>query len=174
MNKKIIISIVAAVICAAALTAVILINVNQKAEAESQSTIKSSSEILSAGKAEKGDTEAGFAFQYTDRLAGHTATDIKSTDSTIKVTYGNAGYVSKTDSTAENSGAESKDEEIDTDDTEYSESSEQVIDSLKVTFKGNDGTVSFATWKFGSFTYTVSVNSGISAEDMTEYVRATR
>lgn len=169
MKKKVIISITAAVICIAALVTVILINTNQKSEAESQSTLKSSSEILSAGKAAKGDTEAGFAFKYTDRLAGHTATDIESTDSTIKVTYSSAGFVSKTDSTVEN-----KDEEADTDDTGYSESSEQVIDGIKVTFKGSDGTVSLATWQFGSFTYTISVNSGISAEDMTEYVRATR
>lgn len=167
MKKKVIISIAAAVICIAALVTVILINSNQQAQAESESTIKSSSEIISAGKADKGDTEAGFAFQYTDRLAGYPATNVESTADTITVTYGSAGTVSKTKDT-------STPEEAEEDDDAYAESSERVIGGMKVTFKGSDGTVSLATWQFGGYTYTIRVNNGVSPEDMIEYVKATR
>ena len=167
MKKKIIISVVAAVICIAALVTVILINNNQKSKAESESTIKTDSQILSAGKAEKGDTVAGFAFTYTDRLAGYPATDVKSTADTITVTYGSAGYVSKTQ-------LKSTADEAQNDETEYSEESERVINGLDVTFKGDNGTVSLATWQANDYFYPISVNSGISPEDMVEYVKATR
>ena len=167
MKKKLIISIVAIIICTAALLTVILLNNNQKTEIKNNSTLKSSSDILSAGKADKGDTLAGFSFQYTDRLAGCTATNIESTDSTIKVTYGNAGYVSKAQQ-------KSSDDEAKKDENEYTETINQIIDGMDVTFKGSNDLVYLAIWQSGSYNYTISVNNGISAEDMVEYVKATR
>ena len=168
MKKKVIISVIAVVICAAIFTAVILINSNT-AEKETE-TFKSSSELLSAGEIEKADTPAGFVLKYSDRLNGYQATDIKADDGIIEVTYGSAGYVSKTNSSSESSADKTGpgDEE-----KEYSQSNEYDINNLKVTFKGDDDMVYLAQWSSNGFDYTISSNNGVSAEDMTEYVKAT-
>lgn len=167
MKKKIIISVVAAVVCIAVFTTVIIINLRSKTaapEADSSEAKKSVSELLSEGKAENNDTAADFGFEYPDRLGGYQATDMQSNSSMIEITYSNAGFVRKTYAVSENSG----------DKTEYDESMDLVIDGSKVTFKGNDGMVNLAVWNENNYAYTISVNEGVSPEDMEEYVKTTR
>lgn len=162
MKKKIIISVAALAIIAAVFVVVVVINSHTKSE----STLKSSSEILSAGQVEKDDTIAGFKMDYSDRLGGYQATDVKTTNNAIEVTYGNAGFVRKTYGSDESDSSDDK--------TTYTESNEYQIDGLTVTFKGSDGLVYLAVWQANGYSYTISVNSGVSAEDMTEYVMLTR
>ena len=110
---------------------------------------------------------ANFNMQYSDRLAGVTVTNVKSNSSTIEVTYGDAGYCRKTLGVADNSDNRSDlDEEV-----------QQDITGYRVTLKGKGGSYYLATWSYNSFAYTISIDGqsgGVSLDEMTEYIKATR
>ena len=117
-----------------------------------------------------GETEpekASFPIEYTDRLAGYPATGTHSDSSTIEITFGDMGYIRKTYAVIDNSG----------EDHGFDETSERVIDGIAVTFFGENGKVRLAVWNNNNFAYTIRINSGfdgVSPEEMTEYVKATK
>lgn len=154
MKKKIVITIIMVAVFVAALIAVIVVKNNTPATGKTQS-------YSSMEEAEKA---APFNMDYSDRLCGYPATDFEANSSTIEVHYAEAGLIRKTLGVADNSG----------NNTEYSESSEQIINGLTVTCKGNDGLVYLAVWNNNNFAYTISVNEGVSVDEMTEYIEATQ
>ena len=107
---------------------------------------------------------ASFHMEYPDRLCGFPVTGFRSNSSMIEVQYGNDGLIRKTLGVADNSGNK----------TEYHESTEQSVNGINVTFKGRDGLVFLAVWIDNSFAYTVSAATGITIDEMTEYIEATR
>lgn len=58
--------------------------------------------------------------------------------------------------------------------SDYAESSSATVDGVDVTMKGSDGTISLAIWVVGDYSYSVGVESGISAADMTAIVAAVK
>ncbi len=156
-KKRWIIIVVAAAIGIAALITVIYLN---KTGFSANSKAKNN-----AASAETNES-ADFGFIYADRLAGYPETGYSSNSSTIEITYGDGGYIRKTYATGNNNAGK-----------EYSESSEQDINGITVTFKGRDGSVYLASWSDNNFVYTIFLNEktgGVSAEEMTEYVKATK
>jgi uncharacterized protein YxeA len=154
MKKRIVITIIMVAVFVAAFIAVVVIKNNTPATGKTQS-------YSSMEEAEKA---APFNMDYSDRLCGYPATDFEANSSTIEVHYADAGFIRKTLGVIDNSG----------NNTEYSESSEQSINGLSVTLKGNDGLVYLAVWNDNNFAYTISVNEGISIDEMTEYIEATQ
>ena len=154
MKKKIIITIMMIAVFVAAFIAVVVIKNNTPATGKTQS-------YSSMEEAEKA---APFNMDYSDRLCGYPATDFEANSSTIEVHYADAGFIRKTLGVIDNSG----------NNTEYSESSEQSINGLTVNCKGNDGLVYLAVWNNNNFAYTISVNEGVSVDEMTEYIEATQ
>ena len=160
MNKKKLIIAVAVVaaLAVAALIAVILLK---------NSAAVPDSEIKTYDTIEEAKEHADFDLVYTDRLAGYPETGYSSNGSTIEITYGSAGTVRKT--CAPGSGREAG--------KEYGEVTEREIDGIPVTFIGTDGKIYFAAWTANDFVYTISLTAdtgGVSAEEMTDYVKATK
>jgi len=117
-----------------------------------------------------GETEqekAFFPIEYTDRLAGYPVTGIHSDSSTIEIRFGDVGFIRKTYAVIDNSGEE----------RQFDEKSEHTIDGISVTFSGEKGMIYLAVWNNNNFAYTICINSGfdgVSAEEMTEYVKGTK
>ena len=105
-----------------------------------------------------------FHMEYPDRLCGFPVTGFMSNSSMIEVQYGNNGLIRKTLGVADNSGNK----------TEYKESVEQSVNGITVTLKGNDGLYYLAVWNDNNFAYTVSAATGVTVDEMTEYIEATR
>ena len=156
MKNKVIISIVAALILIAALLSVISFNNKLKQNNGGGQQIYKSFE-----EAEK---NAAFDMKYPDRLGGFPVEGFVSNSSMIEVRYESGGFIRKTLGVTDNSG----------DTTEYTETTEHIVNGVSVTFKGDDGLVRLAVWNYNNFAYTVSVSRGVAAEEMTEYIEATR
>ena len=155
MKNKIIIGVVAIVILIAAVFAVITIS--NKA-GQNEGGVQTYENMDEAAK------NVSFHMEYPDRLCGFPVTGFRSNSSMIEVQYGNDGFIRKTLGVADNSGNK----------TEYHESAEQSVNGLTVTLKGNDGLVFLAVWNDNNFAYTISSASGVNAEEMTEYIEATK
>ena len=155
MKNKIIIGVVAIVILIAAVFAVITISNKSK---QNENGVQTYENMDEAAK------NASFNMEYPDRLCGFPATGFRSNSSMIEARYGDDGFIRKTLGVADNSGNK----------TEYHESTEQSVNGLTVTLKGNDGLVFLAVWNDNNFAYTVSVANGVNADEMTEYIEATR
>ena len=155
-NKKKLLCIAFIIILIAAMVVVII--VRNKNFPPSETNFQSYSSIEEANEA------APFNLEHSDRIGGYPATDYEANSSTIEVKYGSAGFTRKTLGVTDNSG----------NNTEYSEVSEQEIDSRTITFYGEGDLVYLAVWNDNNFAYTISCTEGVSAEDMTEYVKATR
>lgn len=122
--------------------------------------------IKSYDTIEEAKKNADFGIVYTDKLAGYPETGYSSNGSTIEITYGDAGSIRKTYAAVSSRPT-----------GEYSEESKQNIDGNIVTFKGRDGNVYFALWNENNYVYTIILNEstgGVSADEMTEYVKATK
>ena len=152
MKKKIIIAVIMIAVLIAAIAAVIVI----KNKTVSNDTIKSYDTIEEANEA------ADFTLEASDRLCGVPATDYKSDRTTVEVYYGNAGYIRKTTNEA-NSGK-----------SDYPEVNEQNFNGREVTLKGEDGKIFIAEWDENNFAYTISLNEGVEADEMADYIDATR
>ena len=155
MKNKIIISIVAVVILIATIFTVIIINHNSK---QGNDGAQSYDNVEDAAK------NASFFLEYPDRLCGIPATGFESNSSMFEVRYGNENYIRKTLGVADNSGNK----------TEYAENNKQSVNGITVTFKGSDGLVYLAVWTDNNFAFTISVTNGVVADEMTEYIEATR
>ena len=145
------------IIAAIALAAVVITVISVKNHTANGRT-RSYSTMQEAEKA------APFNMEYSDRLCGYTVSEFVSNSSTIEVRYGGAGVIRKTLGVADNSGKSLK----------YPESQEQSVDGRTVTLKGDGGLVYIAVWNDNNFAYTISVNEGIPAAEMADYIEATR
>ena len=153
MKKKTIISIIAVVILIAAVVSIIIFSNKVK-----------SGRVQTYNSMEDAKKDATFDMEYPDRLGGIPYTSFKSNSSTVEVHYGNENYIRKTLGVKDNSDINK----------EYKETSSQDINGMTVTFKGNDGLIYIAVWNDNNFGYTVNISSGVTAEQMTEYIEATR
>lgn len=156
MKKKAVIWIVLAAVFAAALATVIVVRHHTVGKSDSLS--------YSLPEKDENESEAEFTLEGSDRLCGFPATDYRTDGDTVKITYADAGTITKT--LGETDGK--------TGSRKYAETAEQDVEGMTVTFKGDDGTVYFALWQENGFTYTISVNNGVDVEEMIEYVKATR
>ena len=153
MRKKIITSLVAIVILVAATVAITVFSHNLE-----NSGTKSYETMADAEK------EAPFTLAYPDRLGGIPVTGFESNSSMIEAQYGTENYVRKTLGVSNNS---------DRDET-YTDFTEQNVGGRSVTFEGLGGSVFLAVWHDNNFAYSVFISEGVTAEEMTEYIEATR
>ena len=139
----------------------IIITVKQNTSSVKSSPQSSFESIEEANKA------AVFNLEHSDRLCGYPATGYEANSSTIEVKFGTVGIIRKTLGVTDNSGNSS----------EYSETSEKEVNGKTVTLKGKDGKIYIATWNYNNFAYTISLDEstgGVPAEEMIEYIEATR
>ena len=155
MKNKIIIGVIAIVILTAAVFAAITIS---NEAGQNENGLQTYENMDEAAK------NASFNMEYPDRLCGFPVTGFRSNSSMIEVQYGNDGFIRKTLGVADNSG----------DQTAYRESAEQSVNGVTVTLKGNDGLVFLSVWNDNNFAYTISAANGVNADEMTEYIEATR
>ena len=154
MRKKKIICVILLVLFAAAIVGVIVV----KNHSVSDSMPQSYSSLEEANEA------ADFGLNGSDRLCGYPATDYEAASNTVKITYADAGFISKTLGEANNGSTGEK----------YSEAAEQVVEDRTITFKGNGEKIYLAEWNENGFSYIISVTDGVDTDEMIEYVKATR
>ena len=165
-NKKILITVIFAAVCAVVIFAVLLIGYHKK------NTNPTS--YVEPGAARSFDSLAEavewaeFSLHCSDRLNGILATGYSADKTAITVTYGKAGFVSKTlipedAENGENTAPEGED------------LTSREINGLTVWFTGGDKAVSKAEWTDNGFDYVISLtDQGTTADVMTDYVLATR
>ncbi len=164
-NKKILITVIFAVVCAGVILAVLFIGYNKKTSAPAVNT--SVDEVRSSDTLEEAVAWAGFPLRCSDRLNGITATDYSADKTSVTVNYGKAGYISKTliqeDESAANDGLPEEDGTV------------YEINGVDVFFTGDEDAVSKAGWTDNSFDYCICLtDQSVSAGVMTDYVAATR
>ena len=152
MRKKKIICVILLVLFAAAIVGVIVV----KNHSVSDSMPQSYSSLEEANEA------ADFGLNGSDRLCGYPATDYEAGSNAVKITYADAGFISKTLGEANNGSTGEK----------YSEAAEQVVEDRTITFKGNGEKIYLAEWNENGFSYIVT--DGVDTDEMIEYVKATR
>lgn len=102
---------------------------------------------------EEAEKNAGFSFDIPETIEGYKIGWIQNLDqSMIEVIYEAVDASDDTIYIRKGSGAD----DISGDYNSYSESKQIIIDSYDVTMKGDNGTVSLATWTDGEFSYAVS------------------
>ena len=154
MKRKTLISAaaIAVLIAAAAVTAALNNQTKQTGAAQTGSS------------ADRAEDAAPFNMEYPDRLCGIPVTGSKADGGMREVRYGDTCFIRKSLTAAD--GDDNK--------TEYGEISVQNVNGITVTFKGSDGLVNLAVWNDNHFEYTVYTGQGVSADEMIEYIEATR
>ena len=165
-NKKILITVIFAVVCVGVILAVLFIGYNKKTSG--MLSVEDTDGVRSFDSLEEAAGWAGFSMRCSDRLNGITATDYSADKTSITVTYGRAGYISKTLIMTEDESEVIAG--ISTEDTTVYE-----INGMNVYFNGDENYVSEAEWTDNGFDYVVCLTDGsVSADVMTDYVLATR
>ena len=112
---------------------------------------------------------AGFSLRCSDRLNGGLVTEYAADRTQITVTYGVAGYVRKTLLTQDADEGETVPTAADAADALYD------VDGRNVRFVGGGNAVTAAGWTDNGFLYEIILTGqGVTADAMTDYVRATR
>ena len=165
-NKKVLLTVIFAAACAVVILAVLVIGYHRK-NADPTSYVDPGA-VRSFDSLEEAVEWAEFSLHCSDRLNGVLATGYSADKTTITVTYGKAGFVSKT---------------LITEDTENGEPGEPEgedltaveINGLTVWLTGGDNAVSKAEWIDNGFDYVISLtDQGTTKDVMTDYVLATR
>lgn len=117
---------------------------------------------------EEAETDAGIELTLPDEIAGLKPT--------VFLTWYERAYIDAvyTDSDGESMARVRKaagDTDVSGDYNEYAEISEESIDGMNVTFKGENGKIMLAIWTDSGYTYAVAADAGISADDMSALVR---
>ncbi len=169
--KKTILAVAAAVLLIAAVAVAALINHSgscQNGAAPGSAASASDAKIYRPD--EQALDAADFPVQYSDRLCGYPATGFYADSGTAEIDYNGIGLTRKAIvpvSGSDEAGI-SKD---------YGESSENDINGVTVTFYGKDKKVFLAVWTDNNFDYQISLDEstgGVSSDEMTDYVMATR
>lgn len=63
-------------------------------------------------------------------------------------------------------------EDISGDYNEYANTDTISVEGMQVKIRGNDGTVSVATWTNEKYSYSITVDEGITADSMTDFIKA--
>lgn len=146
----------------------VLIAINHRPGNDASQTQESTAGASASDEASDGSAEvsAPFEFVCSDRLSGYPETDRIIDSDSIEVVFADAGTIRKEYNNNDNEPQ-----------TGFSESFEQAINGMNVTFMGENGTIQYARWSYNGFTYTISINSidnSVSAEEMTDYIVSTR
>jgi len=155
MKNKIVVSVAAIVVFIIATAGIIVFNNRSK---------QNNGVIQNRSSMEETEESAAFDMEYPDRLCGIPATGIETSSDRIEVRYGDTNFIRK--AFVATDGDENK--------TEYAEVREQNVNGVTVTFKGSDGLVYLAVWNDNNFAYTVHAGQGVAADEMIEYIEATR
>ena len=115
--------------------------------------------------AEEQQQTGAFYFEYSERLCGYPAGEVKYSDTVAEVRYGSAGFTRK----VKTGGKTTEDLSVDT----YDESAETKINGNTVTLKGTGGLIYLAEWEQGSFSFVIYASSGVTGEEMSVYVEST-
>ena len=164
-NKKILLTVIAALLAAGAVTAVILLaNHVKKNQAEDTDIVKEFQSL------EEAIENAGFKMTHSDRLAGMPVSGFKGSQRSITVLFKGAGYISKTLILEPDAGAESTE-------TAEPEGTAHSINGMTVYFSGAEGQITSARWTDNGFDYVISLDDGggsVTEEEMTDYIMMTR
>ena len=166
-NKKLILTIIFAVLAAGIITAVILIanQVKKNQEEEAAPDVVKDFNTLDEAMA-----HAGFKMRHSDRLAGMPVSGFKGSQRSIIVLFEGAGSISKTLILEPDEGAESTE-------SAAPEGTAHVIDGMTVWFAGAEGRITSARWTDNGFDYVISLDGGggaVTEEEMADYVQMTR
>ena len=164
-NKKILVTVIFSVVCVGVILAVLLIGYHKKTSGAV--AVEDPNVVRSFDSLEEAVEWAGFSLRCSDRMNGILITEYSANQTSITVTYGKAGYISKTlipeDESAVNAGFSSEDGTV------------YEINGVSVFFTGDENTVSEAHWTDNGFDYAVCLtNNTVPADVMTDYVSATR
>ena len=166
-NKKLILTIIFAVLAAGIITAVILIANHVKKNQEEE---KAPDVVKEFNTLEEAMANAGFKMRHSDRLAGMPVSGFKGNQRSITVLFAGAGSISKTLVLEPDEGAESTE-------SAAPEGTEHVIDGMTVWFAGAEDQITAARWTDNGFDYVISLDDGggaVTEEEMTDYVQMTR
>lgn len=148
-------------------------NVSSEAAASVEEAVQIPNPWTECSDMKEAEENTGFSFVIPDAIEGYTITYIQNMDKElIEVIY------EKTEDTKESEVEDSSihlrkgtgTEDISGDCNTYSESNQVAIESYHVTMKGNNDSVSLATWTDGGFSYAVSVPE-MSAESVTAIIQ---
>ena len=166
-NKKVLLTVVFAAVCAVVILAVLLVGYHKKKN--NPDLYMEPGTVRTFDTLEEAIEWAGFSMKCSDRLSGILVTDYSADKTAITVTYGIAGYVRKTLLTEDADEGETAATNTDAADSLYD------IDGRNVFFAGEESGVTTAQWTDNGFVYVISLTgSGVTADVMTDYVRATR
>lgn len=165
-NKKVWITVIFAAVCAVVILAVLLIGYHKK-KTDPTSYIDPGA-VRSFDTLEEAVEWAEFSLQCSDRLNGILATGYSADKTAITVTYGKAGYISKTLILEETENGEPKE-------PEGEDLTAVEINGLTVWLTGGDSAVSQAEWTDNGFDYVICLtDKSTTADVMTDYVLSTR
>ena len=165
-NKKVLLTIVFAALCAVVILAVLLIGYHKKKTEPTQYVDPGA--VRSFDSLEEAVEWAEFSLHCSDRLSGVLATGYSADKTAITVTYGKAGFVSKTLILEETENGETKE-------PEGEDLTAVEINGLTVWLTGGDSAVSKAEWIDNGFDYVITLtDQGTTVDIMTDYILATR
>ena len=165
-NKKVWITVIFAAVCAVVILAVLLIGYHKK-KTDPTSYIDPGA-VRSFDTLEEAVEWAEFSLQCSDRLNGILATGYSADKTAIIVTYGKAGFVSKTLITEDTEDGEPRE-------PEGEDLTAVEINGLTVWLTGGDSAVSQAEWTDNGFDYVICLtDKSTTADVMTDYVLSTR
>ena len=165
-NKKLLITVIFVAVCAVVILAVLLIGYHKKKTEPTQYVDPDT--VRSFDSLEEAVEWAEFSLRCSDRLNGMLATGYSADKTVITVTYGKAGFVSKTLILEDTENGETKG-------PEGEDMTEREINGLTVRFTGGDNAVSTAEWTDNGFDYVICLtDQGTTVDIMTDYILATR
>lgn len=166
-NKKVLITVLFSVICAAVILTVILIANDRRTNTDDPIADPDANTVHTVASLEETADWSEFPLQCTDRLNGILATEYSADKNVITVKYGDAGLITKTLITEAPSDAGLEDPE---ENGFYRE-----INGVTVRFTGEEDAVTKAEWTDNGFDYAITLTEGsVTADTMSDYVSATR
>lgn len=175
-KKKILITVIFSAICIGVMLAVILFANSRRNQADSD-TDSETADVRTFGSLEEAAEWAQFPMKTTDRLNGILATEYSAIENMIKVTFGKAGYITKTlimeeESSETEPGTE---QEAAPDEIAEKDPDAREINGVSVRFTWDDTAVTKAEWTDNGFDYVIVLTEkSVTADMMTDYVSATR
>ncbi|MGI5856274.1 MAG: hypothetical protein ACOX64_07425 [Candidatus Merdivicinus sp.] len=109
---------------------------------------------------------AGFEITVPDEVDGYDAPNFRAMkDSMIEIIFTNDNGEIRIRKAAGSEDASG-------DYTAYAEVFNTTVDGREVTMKGEDGKVKLASWVSGDYTYSVSIQAGVSSESAAELIQS--
>ena len=157
MNKKVL-AIVFIVVLLLGIVVTAIISKNMSSNEKEATSVSQ--------EAEETTVPPELRMEYPDRLYGNLKSNYKAEGSTVVITYGSSGTITRVFASDELLSSKEK----------YPEESNEELGGQEVTLKGVNGKVYTAAWIDNNNSYLIELNPdgrGIDAEEMEVYIEAT-